>query len=69
MFLGSVIYAYGITQVVTIFSNLDLAHVRFKDKMDLLYEYTDHKNLDQCLKDDLRTFYLFKRDHSSAFFR
>lgn len=69
MFLGSVIYAYGITQVVTIFSNLDLASVRFKDRMDLLYEYMDHKGLPLELKDDLRTFYLFKRDHSCSFYR
>lgn len=66
-FPGSCAYAYGITQIVTIVSNLSKATVRFQARMDLLHEYMTVRSLPKELCHRILEFYEFKMEHSCAF--
>ncbi|GMH37815.1 hypothetical protein BSKO_05688 [Bryopsis sp. KO-2023] len=64
---GSCAYAYGITQIVTIVSNLSKATVRYQGKMDMLHEYMAVRRLPSELCHRILEFYEFKKEHSCSF--
>lgn len=68
-FVGSCAYAYGITQIVSIVSNLSKATNRYHFKMDVMHEYMDVRALPIDLKDRILEFYEFKKEHSCEFLR
>ncbi|GMH45263.1 hypothetical protein BSKO_13220 [Bryopsis sp. KO-2023] len=68
MCTGSCCYAYGITQIVTIVSNLNMADVFYHAQVDNLHEYIERRGLPKSLNHRILEFYDFKRHHSGVFF-
>lgn len=65
---GSCCYAYGITQIVTIVSNLHIADVVYHSRVDNIHEYIERRALPADLSHRILEFYAFKRHHSGVFF-
>ena len=69
MLMGSATYAYGITQIVNLLANLDVAEIRYRRQMDELNEYMDLRSLPHALRSRVREYYEFKKHHSGYFLR
>jgi len=69
MLAGCSTFAYGITQIVTLVSNLNASEVRYQSQMDELSEYMEARSLPEDLRHRLREFYEFKKTHGGEFLR
>ncbi|GMH45914.1 hypothetical protein BSKO_13877 [Bryopsis sp. KO-2023] len=67
MCTGSCCYAYGITQIVTIVSNLNMADVYYHAQVDNIHEYSERRGLPRSLNHRILEFFEFKRHHSGVF--
>ena len=57
MIVGSAGYAYGITHVITLVSNINSDRIAFRQRMDRLNTYMRFRNLPKPLQADIRNFF------------
>ncbi|ETV89131.1 hypothetical protein H257_00504 [Aphanomyces astaci] len=58
---GAWIFAYGITNVVSMVSNLNMADTQFQRKMDFVNKYMDVRDLPLSLRSEIREFFFNTR--------
>ncbi|KDO26239.1 hypothetical protein SPRG_08314 [Saprolegnia parasitica CBS 223.65] len=63
MFAGAGIFAYGITNIVSLVSSLTAHETAFREKMDEINEYMAARDLPRHLRDEIRDF--FQNAHKS----
>jgi len=57
MIVGSAVYAYGITNIITLVSNINADKLEFRNRMDRLNTYMRFRNLPKSLQADIRNFF------------
>jgi hypothetical protein len=69
MVLGTLCYAYCITQLVEMVAHWHNAGVRFKAHQDHLIEYMQARNLPTSIQKRILKFYEFQRRHTAVFYK
>lgn len=69
MVLGTMAYAYCITQLVEMIAYWHHADVRFKAHQDHLIEYMRARNLPPDIQKRILKFYDFQRKHTAVFYK
>ena len=57
MFIGSSIYAYGITNMCSLIFNLNRQEVEYKQRMDMINDFMTLRGLPQALRNKVRQYY------------
>lgn len=57
MVIGSSMYAYGITNIITLVANMNQERTRFREQMDKLNSYMKFRDLPRNLQADIRNFF------------